>query len=438
MDKAVRKYLDRYAENRDFSAINQSLAHRVFDHAIVVPCRGEGTNIKALINSISDESTAVLLILVINGSEGDDEEIGQLNKESCNFLRTQFEAISTEAETFNIYDSRFGTIVAINCYDEKNCLSSREGVGLARKIGTDLALFLWTQRRIRSAYIQSTDADVRLPEDLLEQIYSIPRKPKFSALLLPFYHVANPDTADVSRASAIHEMSLRYYVMGLRYAGSPYAHHTIGSTILVHANDYAKARGYPKRLAGEDFHLLNKLRKLRPIYRCSGLPLQVEGRISRRVPFGTGRKIDEIRNQGICFFYAPEIFQALRQFFQRVEQLTQVPVNAADELNFGQGIVIQCLRQLGYLEGIIYALRPEGTQQLRAQRFMTYFDALKTLRTIHLLRDEFFPNVDYEIALRNAPFLDAWTNRGTTIEEARDGLSQFENYYFRTPVDTNS
>ena len=69
---------------------------------------------------------------------------------------------------------------------------------------------------------------------------------------------------------------------------------------------------------------------------------------------------------------------------------------------------------------------------------MTYFDALKTLRTIHRLRDEFFPNVDYEIALRNAPFLDACTNRGITIEEARDGLSQFENYYFRTPVDTNS
>ena len=46
---------------------------------------------------------------------------------------------------------------------------------------------------------------------------------------------------------------MSYYVAGLAMAGSGYAHHSLGSTIAVHAKSYAAVRGYPKRSAGEDF-----------------------------------------------------------------------------------------------------------------------------------------------------------------------------------------
>ena len=81
---------------------------------------------------------------------------------------------------------------------------------------------------------------------------------------------------------------MSYYVAGLAMAGSRYAHHSLGSTIAVHAKTYAAVRGYPKRSAGEDFYLLNKICKLAPVERLAGPALSIEARISARVPFGTG------------------------------------------------------------------------------------------------------------------------------------------------------
>ena len=370
--------------------------------------------------------------MVINGSNNDSVEQQQLNYDSWDFIKTHFNSRFVGDEGFEVFDAKFGTIVTINCFDGENTLGPRQGVGLARKIGTDLALYLWTRDQIRSPFIQSTDADVRLPHDLLEQVYSIPRKQKFSALLLPFLHVPTPNTPEVSRASAIYEISLRYYVMGLRYAGSPYAYHTIGSTILVHANDYAKVHGYPKRLAGEDFYLLNKLRKIRPLYRCSGEPLRIEGRISRRVPFGTGRKIEEIQNQSAYGFYSPKVFETLRQFLQSIREFTERPEKKGIQFNDCQKPIVECLETLGYLPGIITALNQEGAPELRAQRFMTYFDALKTLRTVHALRDAHFPNIAYQDALNEASFISQWNGPQTELEEARANLANFEKSNFQT------
>ncbi len=63
-------------------------------------------------------------------------------------------------------------------------------------------------------------------------------------------------------ATQLYELSLRYYVAGMKFARSPYAFHTIGSSMAVSPVHYARVRGFPKREAGEDFYLLNKLAKL--------------------------------------------------------------------------------------------------------------------------------------------------------------------------------
>ena len=171
MDKATRKYLERYAERQFFEPIGAVLAERMFDHAIVVPCRAEGANIQHLIASISSNLQNILLIMVINGSHNDSVEYQQLNHDSWDFMKTHFNSRCVGDESFEVFDAKFGTVVALNCFGDENSLGPREGVGLARKIGTDLALYLWTRDQIRSPFIQSTDADVRLPKDLLEQVY---------------------------------------------------------------------------------------------------------------------------------------------------------------------------------------------------------------------------------------------------------------------------
>ena len=68
-------------------------------------------------------------------------------------------------------------------------------------------------------------------------------------------------------------LSLRYYVAGMKYARSHLTHfHTIGSTMAVRASYYAKVRGFPKREAGEDFYLLNKLAKVGTVLELEASP----------------------------------------------------------------------------------------------------------------------------------------------------------------------
>src|SRR5690606_17786041 len=95
-------------------------------------------------------------------------------------------------------------------------------------------------------------------------------------------------------ALVLYEISLRSYEYGLAYAGSPYAFQTLGSTLALNPAAYAKVRGFPKRLAGEDFYILNKLIKIGPIYLRNDRCLQIKDRPSQRVPFGTGTSVFKI------------------------------------------------------------------------------------------------------------------------------------------------
>ena len=122
------------------------------------------------------------------------------------------------------------------------------------------------------------------------------------------------------RHTQLYEYSLRYYVAGLSYAGSPYAFHTIGSTLAVNAVHYARVRGFPRRQAGEDFYLLNKLAKVGSVRQLSAEtdcePIDIAARRSDRVPFGTGAavgKLMELENPATEFLlYHPAVFGLLR------------------------------------------------------------------------------------------------------------------------------
>ena len=113
-----------------------------------------------------------------------------------------------------------------------------------------------------------------------------------SAAVYPFEHARNPDIR-VQHAQALYDASLHYYVAGLKWAGSPWAFHTIGSTLAINAAHYAQARGFPKRRAAEDFYLLNKLAKLGHIETLSSPPLadQISSRPPLRRSVQEGKKL---------------------------------------------------------------------------------------------------------------------------------------------------
>ena len=153
----------------------------------------------------------------------------------------------------------------------------RAGVGLARKIGADIALRWIAERRIEMPVIYSTDADASLPAGYFEAA-----RGEAAGWVYPFVHTSGD--ADLARRGLMYELSLRYYVNRLEYAGSPYAFHTVGSCLAIDATSYAKVRGFPRRNAAEDFYLLNKLAKVGWIRRLKGPVIEIEARASTRVP----------------------------------------------------------------------------------------------------------------------------------------------------------
>ena len=68
----------------------------------------------------------------------------------------------------------------------------------------------------------------------------------------------------------------------------------MGSCLAVRPEAYAAVRGFPRKNAAEDFYVLDKLAKVGTIARLAGTPLLLEGRLSDRVPFGTGKALSDL------------------------------------------------------------------------------------------------------------------------------------------------
>ena len=338
-------YLGRYAEPEARSA---AFATRTYRHVISIPAFDEPRDFlqRVLPHGVSD----LLVIVVANVPD-------HVSREDAAFARTR-RLLDLEG---TLDRARNVDIVVV---DRVNApVPRRQGVGLARKIGADTALRLIVEREIETPVIFVTDADAALPPG-----YFKAARGEAAGWVYPFVHTSND--GDLSRRALMYELSLRYYVNRLEYAGSPYAFHTVGSCLAVDALSYAKVRGFPRRNAAEDFYLLNKLAKVGRIRRLCAPVIEIEARASTRVPFGTGPALARIPSDPTAVpGYAPETFEALRAFYASVA-LRTTPDPPVPGL----------LDAIGYRPG----RDPRATH--------TWFDAFRTLKFVHAARDA-FPDV---------------------------------------------
>lgn len=288
-------------------------------------------------------------------------------------------------------------------------IPARFGVGLARRIGADVALRHIDEGRVANPIIFCTDADAALPAGY----FDAPRAADAAAWVHPFTHVSE-DPA-LRRAALGYELSLRYYVNRLAHAGSPYAFHTVGSCLAIDATAYAMVRGFPKRNAAEDFYMLNKLAKVGRIRRLSKPVIEIAARVSGRVPFGTGPALaaapDDVRSR---MDYAPETFDLIKA-------LHEVAVCGASE-RWPEPLV-ELLNAVGY-ERFRSSRRAASHRDPRA--FLTWFDAFRTMKFVHAARRR-FPDAPLVDSLRSlypdvdGPGVDgptAW-NDALRTDEAR-------------------
>ena len=421
-------YRTRYAEPESRLA---SRCPGAFEFVMAVPVYAESAAFLDGYYAAARHAGRLLVIVVLNGRAGAAPSVQASNAACFHALRTRFSLRALAGGGWLGHDGRLSVLV-VDRFTADRRLPSRQGVGLARKIGADVALELIAAGQVGHPFVAMTDADARLPADYFVRIAELP--PTCSAAVFPFWH-APGGQADIDRATALYELRLRYFQRGLAWARSPYAFHTVGSTMVVHALCYAQVRGVPRRRAGEDFYLLGKLSKLRPLVRLRGAPVRLRSRLSERVPFGTGSESAKLARGAELVLYHPDCFAAVREVTQGLAGLatewrgarrSAPEPAAADFMSRMSGPV------RGFLEsqGALAAWQQLGDQApnpvARLRRLHDWFDGFRTLKLIHHVRDRLPPSPPWPDVIRGAPFMDEVADDGACLTGARMELLRLE------------
>jgi len=333
-------------------------------------------------------SGPTLVVVVVNGREDASPEVHAANERLLRALRS---AGRPAGDPFDL--------LVIDRASPGRRLSAREGVGRARKIGSDVALALRAAGRLESEWIHGSDADAVQPPDRFTAVEAA-GSDSVAAVVHPFVHLPSGDAA-LDGALRRYDRSLRYWVAGLEWAGSPYAFHAIGSALAVRAEHYARVRGFPDRQAGEDFWMLNKLAKVGRVVEAPGAPIALSARVSDRVPFGTGaalaRILEDDRRGEPFRTYDPRCFARLRAWLGAAGRWAREGVDPVDAA--GGAIDADLARRR------VEQLRAqhEGDDLLRA--FHVWFDGFRTMKLVHAVRDREYPDVPLEDAIAAAPFV---------------------------------
>jgi len=422
----MEKYLRHYAEP-ETAAIDGLFEQGQWENVLVIPACNESSDFLRPPPPCGGRS---LMILVINESPSVSLEVSKNNQALAAAVRSRFRSQWQSAAEFGValFQDPLAArdVLLVDRFSEDRKLPPKGGVGHARKIGGDLAARLIYQKRVRSPWIHCSDADVELPETYFTFSHSMRQQgQEYAAVIYPYRHGGDESSeanSAVFLATQLYELSLRYYVAGMKFAHSPYAFNTIGSTMALSAVHYAKVRGFPKREAGEDFYLLNKLAKvgsmLEPAEGVDCQAIRIAARCSDRVPFGTGAAVSRI----IDFhepvkefrYYDPAVFELLSLWLQsldgiwksRSSQLTaSVFPDQSDHFDSkSRQILLAVLKEMKTERALEHAFRQSKNLEQFRRQMHTWFDAFRTLKLIHALRDLHFPCISYAMLEVNQTF----------------------------------
>ncbi len=409
MSKNFSQYFSRYAESElDTLITHQALLPENFlvENVLVIPAYQETSGfIERFLASVLSQSP-VLMVVVINEpikepidnqssmKDNPQQKLHQFAL-SCGDVCWQYENLTlvkaTSSKAWLLVVDRFSLAI-----------DKDQGVGLARKIGSDLSAYLISISRVKQPWICSSDADAHLPSNYFSALNT--REKNSVVCCFNFHHSCDDKT--VHQANHLYETALRYYVAGLQYANSPYAFFTIGSILAFKAESYVQVRGFPKRSAGEDFYLLNKLAKLGHVEFIEEVTIELDARVSLRVPFGTGPAVQKIielqtNKQDYCY-YNPEVFQQLKVTLVAFSQLWQQKESLESWFELLPKQSCSALKSIQFEKFVINQINSDQIQFNK--QLNVWFDAFKTLKFIHSLRENYYPDIPLQQAIENTNF----------------------------------
>lgn len=373
--------------------------------AVVIPALAERDTLPSTLDSLADNPAAMrektIVIVVVNNRTAEfarPEDIAA-NHETLAWL-DDTTSLGTRAYRDEL------TVQWIDAATHCNELAAKHGVGMARKLGMDLATRL--MRDTPRAPIVSLDADTRVDKNYLAAIDAHFQQPDAWGAVLPYAHDLPVDDPPRRTAIVLYELFLRYYRLGLMFAGSPYAFHTIGSAMAASVHAYVTIGGMNQKQAAEDFYFLQSLQKSGRVHYLHGTTVHPSARVSHRVPFGTGayvtRDLDGEDTKAIAWHH--DGFVALRALLavaghhcaEEPEKLPAAIINAIEAADL-QDTTRAFLHRLDFEDAWKRICENSRTTQQRRAQFHGWFDALKTLQLLRAFADGPRPPIAWHDAL---------------------------------------
>lgn len=389
MKTPAAKYLEKRADLESRPLVSGALDR--IEQAVVIPVRKERDDLPRTLASLArnpkEDLERSLIVCVVNDpGAADDAEAAEENLETLELLG----ALVAGQGPADLAGLRMAYVDAAS---EGHALSSKEGVGLARKIGLDWGLDVLERNAAGRGALISLDADTVVEPNYLSVLNGHFGRDGAWAAAVAYAHPI--EGAPEAQAGILcYELFLRYYVLGLRHAGSPYAFHAIGSALACTPQAYAAVSGMNRRQGGEDFYFAQELAKAGPFEHITATTVHPSGRPSNRVPFGTGPRVRRFieGTQNEYMLYHPESYRILKTW------LTSVTSRPASS---GSGLLSETEPVSPALRSFLEAQRFEriwGRIQANASdeamvlaQFHRWFDGFRTLKLLHHLRDHGLP-----------------------------------------------
>ncbi len=284
-------------------------------------------------------------------------------------------------------------------------LPEAQGVGYARKYGMDFALLC------DSTVIACMDADTLVSENYCEELFTFyeqcklakeTKKPIPVGAVCHFDHQKNED-AKIEEISRQYENYMRFHSKKLKDCATPFWLWALGPTIVSSSYGYAGSAGMNKRVAGEDFYFLQSLVKLHiqqqnngfskddieqaldfPLLNCTVHP---QSRYSDRVLFGTGKKLEDVKNgKDSILFYSDDVYNSIKYFLDLVTKSKGKPELFYDKVKEELPKIWQFLETESFFSMWEKLYRQNKKSDKRVySAFHSWFDGLKILRLIHVL-----------------------------------------------------
>ncbi|PKL82232.1 MAG: hypothetical protein CVV24_11210 [Ignavibacteriae bacterium HGW-Ignavibacteriae-3] len=384
---------------------------KFYNNIVVIPAIEEYKNISRLLESFLQNDIRcfndTLVLFVVNNLRSSNAAVKEDNLKSLQMIR---QIIAGKAETDlerNILNTGLNVGLADASSSGLEMPEKDGGVGLARKIGMDLALRQFDFSNNRTKILICLDADCTIGKNYLSSIVRAFEVPGTNAAYVQYEHRL-PESEIHRRAIISYEIFLRYYVLELKYADSPFAFPTIGSTMICDYESYIRIGGMNKKKAAEDFYFLEKLAKITEIKKIDSAKVYPSSRGSWRVPFGTGQRVNRFTagTHEEYVLYDPESFNILKQW---LNVFNSDKILSADEyLREAESIspvLHKFLLQNSFQENWDkIAGNSKSERQIEKQKRI-WFDGFRTLKLIHFLRDNGYPLINMFDALDKALIL---------------------------------